>query len=56
MVECNRGREEIGSSNKFKSIEEINEKNLTRLIVLGIIYGELPIPCFLILWKKKKKK
>ena len=29
MVECNREREDIGSSKRFKGSEEINEKKLT---------------------------
>ena len=29
MVECNREREDIGSSKSFKGIEEINEKKAT---------------------------
>mgnify|MGYP000338370913 CR=1 FL=1 len=29
MVECNREREEFGSSKRFKGIEEVNEKKLT---------------------------
>ena len=29
MVECNLERENIGSSKRFKGIEEINEKKLT---------------------------
>ena len=67
MIECNREREEFGSSKRFKGIEEMNEKKLTyaeaihvdefyTIILIGIIYGELSIPCCQILWKKMKMK
>ena len=37
MIECNREREEIGSSKRFKGSEEMNEKKLT---YAEIIHGE----------------
>ena len=36
MVECNREREDIGSSKRFKGIEEINEKKLTYAEVIHV--------------------
>ena len=36
MVECNPGREEFGSSKRFKGIEEINEKKLTYVVAIHI--------------------
>ena len=36
MVECNREREDIGSSKRFKGIEEINEKKLTYAEVIYV--------------------
>ena len=35
-VECNREREDIGSSKRFKGIEEINEKKLTYAEVIPV--------------------
>ena len=35
-VQCNREREDIGSSNKFKGIEEINEKKFTYAKVIHV--------------------
>ena len=37
MIECNREREDIGSSKRFKGSEEMNEKKLT---YAEIIHGE----------------
>ena len=36
MVECNREREDIGSSKRFKGIEEINEKKATYAEVIHV--------------------
>ena len=36
MVECNREREDIGSSKRFKGIEEINEKKATYAKVIHV--------------------
>ena len=36
MVECNREREDIGSSKRLKGSEEINEKKLTYAEVIHV--------------------
>ena len=36
MVECNRERENIGSSKRFQGSEEMNEKNLTYVDILHV--------------------
>ena len=67
MVECNREREDIGSSKRFKGSQEINEKKLIYADVIHVEEADkdncnwdnlwvIVKSCCLILWKIMKMK